>query len=91
MSSFRRRGVAGPNCVSVSTLMQQPRCFDLAIMQRRRKLVDMHQDNLSSFRPRKGRGCFVTLTDRSRRRSRLRGLVTHPDAVTSGFDALNWI
>jgi hypothetical protein len=57
MSSFRRRGVAGPNCVSVSTLMQAPRCFDLAIMQRRRKLIDMHQDNLSSFRPRKGRGC----------------------------------
>jgi len=40
--------------------MYAARCFDLAIM-RRRKLIDMSQDNLSSFRPRPGARLFVTL------------------------------
>jgi hypothetical protein len=35
------RGIAGTNCVSFSTLMSAARYFDLAIRQRRRKLIDV--------------------------------------------------
>jgi hypothetical protein len=49
------RDVAGPNCVSISTLPQAARSFDLATMQRARKLIGMSQDALSSFQPRPDR------------------------------------
>ena len=53
--------VAGPNCVSVSTLKSAARCFNLAMMQRARKLVRMSQDDLSSFCLRAGLRLFATL------------------------------
>jgi hypothetical protein len=59
-------------------------------MQRRRKLIDMSQDDLFSFRPRSGRGCsppwrwFKAQIEAG-------GPVTHPAAVTSGCGSLSWI
>jgi hypothetical protein len=41
--------------------MSATRCFDLAIMQRMRKLIGMSQDDLSSFRPRARPRLFVTV------------------------------
>jgi hypothetical protein len=83
--------VAGPNCVSVSTLKSAARCFNLAMMQRARKLVRMSQDDLSSFCLRAGLRLFATLAMVQGADRGCAGPVTRPDAVTSGCDSLGWI
>jgi hypothetical protein len=55
------------------------RCFGLAITSLRRKLIDMSQDDLSSICPREA-AAVPHLGDGSRRGSRLREPVLHPDA-----------
>jgi hypothetical protein len=79
------RDVAGPNCASISTLLQAARSFDLAMTRRARKLIGMTQDDHSSFPPRPGRihdrrppwpatAAVRHPGDCSRRRSRRAGL-----------------
>lgn len=55
LASRSGRNVAGSNCVSVSTLLSAEQWSDLAVRLRWRKLTDMSQDDLSSFRPHPGR------------------------------------
>jgi hypothetical protein len=59
-------------------------------MQRRRKLIDMSQDDLSSFRAHPGRGCSSTLRS-FKARIEAGGPLTQPDAVASRCDSLSRI
>jgi ABC-type phosphonate transport system ATPase subunit len=65
--------------------------FDLAIMKRRRKLIDRRKDDLPPAFARTWAAVVRHPRDGSRARIEAGGPVTQPDAVTSGCDALTRI